>query len=92
MGSGLWLSGNRLLVAARLLVRRQPPGEASTVEVAHEALLRVWPLLRGWLDVSREVLLGCHQLEQDLALWHAAAPADKPRALLSGLKLTRGLQ
>ncbi|MEB3260023.1 MAG: TIR domain-containing protein [Cyanobacteriota bacterium] len=80
------------LVAARLLVRRQPAGEASTVEVAHEALLRVWPLLRGWLDASREVLLGSQQLEQDLALWRAAASSDKPRALLSGLKLARGRQ
>ena len=78
------------LVAARLLVRRQGEGQPSTVEVAHEALLRVWPLLRGWLDESRDFLLGSQQLEQDLAQWHAASPADKPRALLSGLKLTRG--
>ena len=78
------------LVDARLLVRRQVEGQLSTVEVAHEALLRVWPLLRGWLDESRDFLLGCQQLEQDLAQWQAASPADKPRALLSGLKLGRG--
>ncbi len=78
------------LVAARLLVRRQGEGQPSTVEVAHEALLRVWPLLRGWLDESRDFLLGSQQLEQDLAQWQAASPADKPRALLSGLKLARG--
>ncbi|MBM5817771.1 MAG: TIR domain-containing protein [Cyanobacteria bacterium K_Offshore_surface_m2_239] len=78
------------LVAARLLVRRQGEGQPSTVEVAHEALLRVWPLLRGWLDESRDFLLGSQQLEQDLAQWQAASPADRPRALLSGLKLARG--
>jgi hypothetical protein len=78
------------LVAARLLVRRQGEGQPSTVEVAHEALLRVWPLLRGWLDESRDFLLGSQQLEQDLGQWLAAATADKPRALLSGLKLARG--
>ncbi|MCS5694006.1 toll/interleukin-1 receptor domain-containing protein, partial [Cyanobium sp. FGCU-6] len=77
------------LVAARLLVRRQGEGQPSTVEVAHEALLRVWPLLRGWLDESRDFLLGSQQLEQDLAQWQAASPADRPRALLSGLKLAR---
>ena len=78
------------LVAARLLVRRQGEGQPSTVEVAHEALLRVWPLLRGWLDDSRDFLLGSQQLEQDLAQWQEASPADQPRALLSGLKLARG--
>jgi WD40 repeat protein len=78
------------LVAARLVVRRRSEGEPSTVEVTHEALLRVWPLLRGWLDDSRDFLLGSQQLEQDLALWQAAPPADKPRALLNGLKLARG--
>jgi hypothetical protein len=79
------------LVAARLLVRRQSEGQPSTVEVAHEALLRVWPLLSGWLDESRDFLLGSQQLEQDLSQWLAASASDKPRALLSGLKLARGL-
>ena len=78
------------LVAARLLVRRQREGQPSTVEIAHEALLRVWPLLRGWLDDSRDFLIGSQQLEQDLAQWQVASPADKPRALLSGLKLAKG--
>ncbi len=78
------------LVAARLLVRRQKEGEPSTVEVAHEVLLRVWPLLRRWLDDSRDFLIGSQQLEQDLAQWQAASPADKPRALLTGLKLAKG--
>jgi WD40 repeat protein len=78
------------LVAARLLVKRQSEGQPSTAEVAHEALLRVWPLLRGWLDESRDFLLGSQQLEQDLGQWLAASTADKPRALLSGLKLAKG--
>jgi hypothetical protein len=77
------------LVAARLLVRRQAEGEGSTLEVAHEALLRAWPLLRGWLEQSREFLLGRQQLEEDLAQWQAASPQDKPEALLSGLKLSK---
>lgn len=78
------------LVAARLLVRRQGEGKPNTVEVAHEALLRVWPLLSRWLDESRDFLLGSQQLEEDLSQWQAATQADKPRALLSGLKLAKG--
>jgi hypothetical protein len=43
------------LIAARLLVsdRRKIEGHASevvVVEVAHEALLRQWPMLIEWLD------------------------------------------
>jgi hypothetical protein len=76
------------LTQARLLISRQD-GEARMVEVAHEALLRKWPLLRSWLDGAREFLVGKQQLDQDLADWEKAASADKPAALLGGLKLNR---
>jgi TIR domain len=45
------------LANARLLILRQE-GDVAIVEVAHEALLRKWPLLRGWLDDEREFLVG----------------------------------
>ena len=57
--------------------------------MAHEALLRKWPLLRGWLDEEREFLIGKDQLEQDLLDWEKAPADQKNDALLSGLKLTR---
>jgi WD domain, G-beta repeat len=77
-----------LLRKARLLIVRQD-GDARVVEVAHEALLRKWPLLRSWLDAAREFLIGKQQLEQDLRDWEHAAESDKAAALLSGLKLNR---
>jgi len=49
-------------VLARLTQDRLLTMSDSTVEVAHEALLREWPRLRGWLD---EDLQG-HQLRQHL--------------------------
>jgi len=58
-------------------------------EVAHEALLRKWPLLRGWLDEEREFLIGKDQLEQDLLDWEKTSAQEKTEALLTGLKLTR---
>ena len=76
------------LAKARLLVVRQD-GDARVVEVAHEALLRKWPLLRSWLDAEREFLIGRQQLEQDVRDWEKAAEADKAGALLTGLKLNR---
>ncbi|HEY4934691.1 MAG TPA: TIR domain-containing protein [Terriglobales bacterium] len=76
------------LAKARLLTIVGQQG-AATVEVAHEALLRKWPRLRGWLDEEREFLIGKQQLEHDLLDWLHASPDEKTDALLSGLKLTR---
>lgn len=76
------------LVQARLLISREEEGER-LLEVAHEALLRKWPLLRGWLDADREFLLGSQQLEQDLQDWQKAPESERPAALLTGLKLQR---
>jgi WD40 repeat protein len=76
------------LARARLLII-QKERDVTMVEVAHEALLRKWPLLRGWLDEEREFLIGKDQLEQDLRDWEKAPAQQKTEALLSGLKLTR---
>ena len=76
------------MAKARLLVLRQD-GAVRVVEVAHEALLRKWPLLKSWLDSARAFLIGKQQLEQDLRDWDGAVEKDKAGALLTGLKLNR---
>jgi WD40 repeat protein len=76
------------LVSARLLTVSDRDGER-WLEVAHEALLRKWPLLRHWLDEAREMLLGCQQLEADLEQWQQAPADQKTAHLLSGHKLLR---
>src|SRR5208283_89829 len=76
------------LAKARLLIVRHD-GDARVVEVAHEALLRKWPLLKSWLDSARAFLIGKQQLEQDLHDWDQATDPDKTGALLTGLKLNR---
>ena len=79
-----------MLVNGRLLQSRTMTIEGTRlVEVAHEALLRKWPLLRGWLDEARDVLIGTQELEPDLRQWLQAEVRQKEAALLSGLKLTR---
>jgi hypothetical protein len=75
----------RRLSDARLLILR----DEHVVEVAHEALLRKWPWLKGQLDAERVFLIGKQQLEEDLRDWQAAADNDKVDALLTGLKLAR---
>jgi WD40 repeat protein len=39
------------------------------VEITHEALLRRWPRLRGWIDEDRSGLLVRQELEDDAAKW-----------------------
>ena len=76
------------LINARLLTSRDEEGYRM-VEVAHEALLRKWPLLRGWLDENREFIIGKGQLHQDFLDWQKAPASEKNTALLTGLKLQR---
>jgi hypothetical protein len=52
-----------VLVQARLLVRSDDRG-VPVVEVAHEALIRKWPRLQGWLVEDREKLVELHELEK----------------------------
>ncbi len=56
------------LVEARLLVQ---DGDAQTaqVEVAHEALIRQWPKLRGWLDEDRAGLIIQRRVKQAARQW-----------------------
>ena len=76
------------LVDARLLTSSADDG-VRQVEVVHEALLRKWPLLRGWLDEEREFIIGREQLRHDVADWRNASGKAKMGALLTGLKLSK---
>lgn len=71
---------------ARLLTfDRSPVTGAATVEVAHEALLREWPRMRGWLDDAREDLRLQRALTGEVAEWEAAG--RDPDYLLTGSRL-----
>jgi hypothetical protein len=71
-------------VQARLLISRQD-GDARTLEVAHEALLRAWGRLATWLDQDRAFLLWRKRLDQALEFWTEGAKGRErllPRPLL----------
>ncbi|KAA6213902.1 hypothetical protein CP973_32525 [Streptomyces albofaciens JCM 4342] len=55
----------RKLADARLIVLSD-----STVEVAHEAVIRAWPRLRHWLDEDREALRTHRRLTAAAEAWH----------------------
>jgi WD40 repeat protein/serine/threonine protein kinase/DNA-binding winged helix-turn-helix (wHTH) protein len=73
---------HRLLTTDRDPVTREP-----TVEVAHEALLRSWPRLRGWIDSAREDLRNHRQLVNEAAAWVDAG--RDPSFVLRGSRLDR---
>ncbi|MBI5667889.1 MAG: protein kinase [Chloroflexi bacterium] len=51
---------------------RDPLTRAPTVEVAHEALIRQWPRLRGWLQDARDGLRTQRRLAAAAEEWHKA--------------------
>jgi len=55
-----------LLVDARLVVRNEEAG-AATLEVAHEALIRRWGRLRGWIEADRVMLSELDRLKEWVA-------------------------
>ncbi len=62
-----------------LAVARLVTVDAESVEITHEALLRAWPRLRGWIDADRA---GLHTHQQ---LTEAAATWDRDGRPVSGL-------
>lgn len=78
------------LIDARLLVRRGGESEeGAVIEVAHEALFRVWPRLAEWLELEREYLIGRGRLEIALADWNALPDDNRDKGLLTGILLHR---
>ena len=88
-----------LLVEERLLltdVARAPSGgapesqRAKTIEPAHEALLRHWGLLAGWLNADRGLLATLEDVRRAAKVWRERAA--KPEWLVHrGLRLQEAL-
>ncbi|HET9724906.1 MAG TPA: hypothetical protein VFR44_13840, partial [Actinomycetota bacterium] len=68
-----------------LSLDRDPDTREPTVEVAHEALLREWTRLRGWIDAAREDLRAERRLAAAAAEWRATG--QDPSFLLRGARL-----
>ncbi len=72
------------LVGARLLTTSSGVGEES-VDVSHEALIRAWPRLRGWIDADRAGLLLQQRLTEAAHEWERLDRDDS--ALYRGARL-----
>lgn len=70
---------------AALVDNRLVTVDATTAEITHEALLREWPRLRGWLEENRAELRMRQRLAAAAAAWEAG---DRdPSELLRGARL-----
>ncbi|MFN8122366.1 MAG: serine/threonine-protein kinase [Thermoleophilia bacterium] len=61
---------------ARLLTLGSDAAGRSTVEVAHESLIRGWGVLRGWVDADRDRLRAERRLTTAARDWEAAERDD----------------
>ncbi|WP_406229957.1 caspase family protein [Nocardia sp. NBC_01009] len=59
-----------------LLARRLITVDKDSAQLAHDALLRAWPLLRSWLDEDRRGLLTHQQLVDDARRWQDGGRED----------------
>jgi len=66
----------RRFVDARLLVTDRDPQNRETIEVAHEALLRTWPLLGGWLTEDQDKLRLLEGLQRAAEEWDQGGRRD----------------
>lgn len=64
---------------------RDPVSHAPTVEVAHEAILREWDRLVGWIDAARDDLLTRRRVEAAATEWQREE--RDPSFLLTGAHL-----
>jgi WD40 repeat protein len=75
----------RILTHSRLIIVGK-----ETAEVAHEALIREWPILRRWLDDNREALRLQRQVQEDAEAWRSLG--EDAGALYRGVRLGQALE
>jgi WD40 repeat protein len=63
------------------------PNSQEIVDVAHEALIRNWSLLRSWLDENRDMLRRQRRIEQAAQEWNQVGQPATGEYLLHGLRL-----
>ncbi|MFZ4703731.1 MAG: ATP-binding protein, partial [Candidatus Methylumidiphilus sp.] len=71
-----FISARLLLTDGAIEGEREP-----TLEVAHEALFRNWPLLKGWIDARKDQFLMRKRLQRDAAEWARRGELDAFRWL-----------
>ena len=80
------LADEKLVVTSEIVGKGIESGRAAVVDVAHEALIRHWSLLRKWLEESRDLLRQSRKMEALAEEWRTQG--KKPDYLLQGRQLS----
>jgi WD40 repeat protein len=78
------------LLIDQLIASRLVTSDDGVVELAHEALARAWPRLRGWLEDDLEGQQIFHHLTQVADAWESLGRPDSE--LYRGVRLAKALQ
>lgn len=78
-------------ISQRLLVSDAHDSGGATVEVAHEAVLREWPMVKRWIEEERELLLAKSMIERELLENSASKKRSREASLLFGMQYDRAL-
>jgi Caspase domain/Pentapeptide repeats (8 copies) len=84
------LANEKLIVTSEMLAKGEAPKRVAIVDVAHEALIRHWELLRSWLQDRRDRLRQVRKLEAAAIEWRDQG--QKPDDLLQGRTLVNAQQ
>ena len=85
LGDEVWSLAQRLAGEDnRLVVTNAPALTRETVEVVHEALIRHWPKLVGWINRDRAFQSWLRQIKPNVELW-SADPTDEGPLLRGGM-------
>ena len=63
------LADAKLIITTEVQVKGDASGSVPVVDVAHEALIRHWPLLRTWLNENRDEIRFHRRLEEAALYW-----------------------
>ncbi len=81
---------NRLLVTSEMTAKGSTHDRMAIVDVAHEALIRHWSLLRQWIETNRDRLRQQRRIETASVEWREQG--KQPGYLLQGLPLIEAKQ
>jgi len=81
------LTDAKLVVTSELIAKGCESKRIAVVDVAHEALIRNWPLLREWINENRDALRKKRSIEENAQEWVDKGKPIEPGYLIQGLKL-----
>jgi uncharacterized protein YjbI with pentapeptide repeats len=81
---------NRLLVTSEVVSKGEAAERRAIVDVAHEALIRHWRLLRQWIEQNRDLLRQQRRIEASAVAWQEHQQSKG--YLLQGLPLDEARQ